>query len=226
METRRRAAVNKMLRRVLLALVAGAAALSAPKARAPIKVAPAVAAAAAALAPAAALADVSFVEEVEGVALGLLPLAGIAAIVGGGAIAKLGPSLLEKAAKMKRTLALSTRRSALKKDMDVGLRVSCFEKTHGVRGKGGVRSPPPPARLEPQSMESEPALMGVRMGAAGGVSAGAAVGARGGVAGGVEAIVPSADIWTEAISTGGGMASSSSSLHALVTASRRSKYHK
>merc|ERR1719201_2863643 len=90
-----------MLRRVLLALVAGAAALSAPKARAPIKAAPA----AAALAPAAALADVSFVEEVEGVALGLLPLAGIAAIVGGGAIAKLGPSL-EKAGKMKRTLAL------------------------------------------------------------------------------------------------------------------------
>merc|ERR1719155_140476 len=82
-----------MLRRVLLALVAGAAALSAPKARAPIKAAP------------AALADVSFVEEIEGVALGLLPLAGIAAIVAGGAIAKLGPSL-EKAAKMKRTLAL------------------------------------------------------------------------------------------------------------------------
>jgi len=53
----------------------------------------------------AALADVSFVEEIEGVALGLLPLAGIAAIVAGGAIAKLGPSL-EKAAKMKRTLAL------------------------------------------------------------------------------------------------------------------------
>ena len=52
-----------------------------------------------------AAADVSFVEEVEGVALGLLPLAGIAAIVGGGAIAKLGPSL-EKAGKMKRTLAL------------------------------------------------------------------------------------------------------------------------
>ena len=44
-------------------------------------------------------------EEIEGVALGLLPLAGIAAIVAGGAIAKLGPSL-EKAAKMKRTLAL------------------------------------------------------------------------------------------------------------------------
>ena len=94
-----------MLRRVLLALVAGAAALSAPKTRPQIKVAPAVAAAAAALAPAAALADVSFVEEVEGVALGLLPLAGIAAIVAGGAIAKLGPSL-EKAAKLKRTLAL------------------------------------------------------------------------------------------------------------------------
>ena len=108
-----------MLRRVLLALVAGAAALSAPKARAPIKVAPAVAAAAA-LAPAAALADVSFVEEVEGVALGLLPLAGIAAIVGGGAIAKLGPSL-EKAGKMKRTLALeySAQKRFLKKDMDV-----------------------------------------------------------------------------------------------------------
>ena len=87
-----------MLRRVLLALVASAAALSAPKARAPIKAAPAAVAA-------AALADVSFVEEIEGVALGLLPLAGIAAIVAGGAIAKLGPSL-EKAAKMKRTLAL------------------------------------------------------------------------------------------------------------------------
>jgi len=94
-----------MLRRVLLALVAGAAALSAPKARPQIKAAPAAVAAAAALAPAAALADVSFVEEIEGVALGLLPLAGIAAIVAGGAIAKLGPSL-EKAAKMKRTLAL------------------------------------------------------------------------------------------------------------------------
>ena len=103
-----------MLRRVLLALVAGAAALSAPKARAPIKAAPA------AIAAAAALADVSFVEEVEGVALGLLPLAGIAAIVGGGAIAKLGPSL-EKAAKMKRTLALeySAQKRFLKKDMDV-----------------------------------------------------------------------------------------------------------
>ena len=111
---------TKMLRRVLLALVAGAAALSAPKARAPIKAAPAAIAAAAALAPAAALADVSFVEEVEGVALGLLPLAGIAAIVGGGAIAKLGPSL-EKAAKMKRTLALeySAQKRFLKKDMDV-----------------------------------------------------------------------------------------------------------
>jgi hypothetical protein len=109
-----------MLRRVLLALVAGAAALSAPKARAPIKAAPAAIAAAAALAPAAALADVSFVEEVEGVALGLLPLAGIAAIVGGGAIAKLGPSL-EKAAKMKRTLALeySAQKRFLKKEMDV-----------------------------------------------------------------------------------------------------------
>ena len=114
------AAGTKMLRRVLLALVAGAAALSAPKARAPIKAAPAAVAAAAALAPAAALADVSFVEEIEGVALGLLPLAGIAAIVGGGAIAKLGPSL-EKAAKMKRTLALeySAQKRFLKKDMDV-----------------------------------------------------------------------------------------------------------
>ena len=40
-----------MLRRVLLALVAGAAALSAPKARPQIKVAPAVAAAAAASTP-------------------------------------------------------------------------------------------------------------------------------------------------------------------------------
>ena len=48
----------------------------------------------------------------------------------------------------------------------------------------------------------------------------------GGVAGGVEAIVPSADIWTEAISTGGGMASSSSRRQLLVTASRRSTYHK
>ena len=65
---------------------------------------------------------------------------------------------------------------------------------------------------------------GVRMGAAGeGVRCS---GWRGGVAGGVEAIVPSADIWTEAISTGGGMASSSSRLHELVTASLRSKYHK
>ena len=104
-ETRAAQVKKKMLRRVLLALVASAAALSAPKARAPIKAAPAAVAAAAALAPAAALADVSFVEEIEGVALGLLPLAGIAAIVAGGAIAKLGPSL-EKAAKMKRTLAL------------------------------------------------------------------------------------------------------------------------
>ena len=75
-------------------------------------------------------------------------------------------------------------------------------------------------------MESEPALMGVRMGAAGeGVRRCNGL-ARGGVAGGVEAIVPSADIWTEAISTGGGMASSSSRLHELVTASLRSKYHK
>ena len=119
-ENTRSTQVKKMLRRVLLALVASAAALSAPKARAPIKAAPAAVAAAAALAPAAALADVSFVEEIEGVALGLLPLAGIAAIVGGGAIAKLGPSL-EKAAKMKRTLALeySAQKRFLKKDMDV-----------------------------------------------------------------------------------------------------------
>ena len=73
-------------------------------------------------------------------------------------------------------------------------------------------------------MESEPALTGVRMGAAGdGVRCS---GWRGGVAGGVEAIVPSADIWTEAISTGGGMASSSSRRQELVTASERSKYHK
>jgi hypothetical protein len=65
---------------------------------------------------------------------------------------------------------------------------------------------------------------GVRMGAAGdGVRCS---GWRGGVAGGVEAIVPSADIWTEAISTGGGMASSSSRRQELVTASERSKYHK
>ena len=65
---------------------------------------------------------------------------------------------------------------------------------------------------------------GVRMGAAGdGVRCS---GWRGGVAGGVEAIVPSADIWTEAISTGGGMASSSSRRQELVTASRRSTYHK
>ena len=50
----------------------------------------------------------------------VLPLAGIAAIVGGGAIAKLGPSL-EKAAKMKRTLALeySAQKRFLKKEMDV-----------------------------------------------------------------------------------------------------------
>ena len=74
-------------------------------------------------------------------------------------------------------------------------------------------------------MESEPALTGVRMGAAGeGVRR--CSGRRGGVAGGVEAIVPSADIWTEAISTGGGMASSSSRRQELVTASERSTYHK
>jgi len=68
--------------------------------------------------------------------------------------------------------------------------------------------------------------MGVRMGAAGEGVRRCNGRARGGVAGGVEAIVPSADIWTEAISTGGGMASSSSRLHELVTASLRSKYHK
>ena len=75
-------------------------------------------------------------------------------------------------------------------------------------------------------MESEPALMGVRMGAAGDGVRRCSGRDRGGGAGGVEAIVPSADIWTEAISTGGGMASSSSRLHELVTASLRSKYHK
>ena len=65
---------------------------------------------------------------------------------------------------------------------------------------------------------------GVRMGAAGdGVRCS---GWRGGVAGGVEAIVPSADSWTEPISTGGGMASSSSCRQEFVTASRRSTYHK
>ena len=67
-------------------------------------------------------------------------------------------------------------------------------------------------------MESEPALTGVR--------GRACSGSRGGVAGGVEAIVPSADSWTEPISTGGGMDASSSRLHELVTASRRSTYHK
>ena len=77
-----------------------------------------------------------------------------------------------------------------------------------------------------QSMESEPALMGVRMGLAGEGVRRCSGFFRGGVAGGVEAIVPSADIWTEAISTGGGMASSSSRLHELVTASLRSTYHK
>ena len=67
-------------------------------------------------------------------------------------------------------------------------------------------------------MESEPALMGV---------AGRwCSGWRGGVAGGVEAIVPSADSWTEPISTGGGMDASSSRRQLLVTASLRSKYHK
>ena len=74
-------------------------------------------------------------------------------------------------------------------------------------------------------MESEPALMGVRMGAAGeGVRR--CNGRRGGVAGGVEAMVPSADIWTEAISTGGGMASSSSRRQEFVSESLRSRYHK
>ena len=68
--------------------------------------------------------------------------------------------------------------------------------------------------------------MGVRMGVAGEGVRRCSGFFRGGVAGGVEAIVPSADIWTEAISTGGGMASSSSRLHELVTASLRSKYHK
>ena len=68
--------------------------------------------------------------------------------------------------------------------------------------------------------------MGVRMGAAGDGVRRCSGRARGGVAGGVEAIVPSADIWTEAISTGGGMASSSSRLHELVTASLRSTYQK
>ena len=75
-------------------------------------------------------------------------------------------------------------------------------------------------------MESEPALTGVRMGAAGdGVRRCSGL-ARGGVAGGVEAIVPSADIWTEAISTGGGMASSSSRRQEFVSESLRSRYHK
>ena len=74
-------------------------------------------------------------------------------------------------------------------------------------------------------MESEPALMGVRMGAAGeGVRR--CSGLRGGVAGGVEAIVPSADSCTEPISTGGGMDASSSRRQEFVTASRRSTYHK
>ena len=73
-------------------------------------------------------------------------------------------------------------------------------------------------------MESEPALTGVRMGAAGDL--GRCSGWRGGVAGGVEAIVPSADSCTEPISTGGGMDASSSRRQEFVTASRRSTYHK
>ena len=72
-------------------------------------------------------------------------------------------------------------------------------------------------------MESEPALTGVRMGAAGEGARGCNT-ARGGVAGGVEAIVPSADSCTEPISTGGGMASSSSRRQEFVTASLRSMY--
>ena len=64
-------------------------------------------------------------------------------------------------------------------------------------------------------MESEPALTGV---------AGRCSGWRGGVAGGVEAIVPSADSCTEPISTGGGMAPSSSRRQLLVTASLLSTY--
>jgi hypothetical protein len=95
-----------MLRRVLLALLASAAAFSAPKSPvAPVKAAPVIAAAVVALAPAAALADVSFLEEVEGVALGIAPIAGAVALLAGGLISKLGPAL-EKGSRMKRTLAL------------------------------------------------------------------------------------------------------------------------
>ena len=65
-------------------------------------------------------------------------------------------------------------------------------------------------------MESEPALTGVR--------GRACSGSRGGVAGGVEAIVPSAESCTEPISTGGGMASSSSRRQEFVTASLLSTY--
>ena len=73
-------------------------------------------------------------------------------------------------------------------------------------------------------MESEPALTGVRMGAAGDGVLWCNT-ARDGVAGGVEAIVPSAESCTEPISTGGGMDASSSRRHEFVTASRRSTYH-
>ena len=74
--------------------------------------------------------------------------------------------------------------------------------------------------------QSTSVLTGVRMGATGEGVRRCSGFFRGGVAGGVEAIVPSADIWTEAISTGGGMASSSSRRQEFVSESLRSRYHK
>mmetsp|Transcript_12978 Transcript_12978/g.38633 ORF Transcript_12978/g.38633 Transcript_12978/m.38633 type:complete len:116 (-) Transcript_12978:51-398(-) len=92
---------------VALAMLSSAVALQVPrvalKTPAPIQAAPAAAAAAAALLPTAAHAEIGFTEEALGVALGIAPLALIAAVVVGGALSVFGPSI-EKAARMKRQL--------------------------------------------------------------------------------------------------------------------------
>jgi len=78
------------------------------------------AAAAVALVPTTAFAEVTFVEEAEGIFLGLFPYAAIVTIIFGGLIAKLGPAL-EKAQRLRRTLQLeySAQKRFLKNTGDI-----------------------------------------------------------------------------------------------------------
>merc|ERR1719201_294803 len=78
------------------------------------------AAAAVALVPTTAFAEVTFVEEAEGIFLGLFPYAAIITIIFGGLIAKLGPAL-EKSQRLRRTLQLeySAQKRFLKNTGDI-----------------------------------------------------------------------------------------------------------